>query len=88
MKLEDWERVLPDRGSYWLTRFVILRLLGVIYAIAFLVAFVHPVLVDQPHANHHREDPAGSPVPQYLPPACAWIDWLTAALLLGALFLL
>jgi len=29
---------LPDQGSYWLTRFVILRLLGVIYAIAFLVA--------------------------------------------------
>ena len=57
-------------------------------AIAFLVAFVHPVLVDQPHANHHREDPAGSPVPQYLPPACMWIDWLTAALLLGALLLL
>ena len=57
-------------------------------AIAFLVAFVHPVLVDQPHARHHREDPAGSPVPQYLPPACLWIDWLTAALLLGALFLL
>lgn len=57
-------------------------------AIAFLVAFVHPVLVDQPHANHHREDPAGSPVPQYLPPACGWIDWLTAALVLGSLFLL
>ena len=57
-------------------------------AIAFLVAFVHPVLVDQPHANHHRTDPAGSPVPQYLPPACMWIDWLTAALILGALFLL
>jgi len=57
-------------------------------AIAFLAAFVHPVLVDQPHAKHHREDPAGSPVPQYLPPACLWIDWLTAALLLVALFLL
>lgn len=57
-------------------------------AIAFLVAFVHPVLVDQPHANHHRDDPAGSPVPQYLPPACLWIDWLTAALLVAALFLL
>lgn len=57
-------------------------------AIAFLAAFVHPVLVDQPHAKHHREDPAGSPVPQYLPPACLWIDWLTAALLIGALFLL
>jgi len=29
---------LPDRGSYWLTRFLILRLLGIVYAIAFLVA--------------------------------------------------
>ena len=38
MKLEEWERALPDRGSYWLTRFVILRLLGVVYAVAFLVA--------------------------------------------------
>jgi hypothetical protein len=57
-------------------------------AIAFFVAFVHPVLVDQPHARHHRADPAGSPVPQYLPPACMWIDWLTAALLLGALLML
>lgn len=38
MNLERWERALPDRGSYWLTRFVILRLLGIIYAIAFLVA--------------------------------------------------
>ena len=38
MKVDNWERVLPDRGSYWLTRFVILRLLGIIYALAFLVA--------------------------------------------------
>ncbi|MEO6971467.1 MAG: lipase maturation factor family protein [Chthoniobacterales bacterium] len=38
VKIEEWERALPDRGGYWLTRFVILRLLGVIYAIAFLVA--------------------------------------------------
>ena len=38
MKLENWERTLPDHGSYWLTRFIILRLLGFIYAIAFLVA--------------------------------------------------
>lgn len=57
-------------------------------AIAFFAAFVHPVLVDQPHANHHKADPAGSPVPQYIPPVCVWIDWLTAALVLGALFLL
>lgn len=28
----------PDRPTYWLTRFLILRLLGIIYAIAFLVA--------------------------------------------------
>src|SRR6476659_3458529 len=28
----------PARPTYWLTRFVILRLLGLIYAIAFLVA--------------------------------------------------
>ena len=57
-------------------------------AIAFLVAFIHPVLVDQQHASHHREDPAGSPVPQYVPPACAWIDGITAALVLIALLLL
>lgn len=38
MKLDEWERALPDRGSYWLTRFIILRLLGLIYASAFLVA--------------------------------------------------
>src|ERR1700712_4408764 len=31
-------RVPGDPPTYWLTRFVILRLLGVIYAVAFLVA--------------------------------------------------
>ena len=35
IRFTNW---LPDEGSYWLTRFVILRLLGLIYAIAFLVA--------------------------------------------------
>src|SRR5438876_2781763 len=35
----DFLRKLFARGnSYWLTRFVILRLLGFVYAIAFLVA--------------------------------------------------
>ncbi|HEY1770157.1 MAG TPA: lipase maturation factor family protein [Chthoniobacterales bacterium] len=38
MKLEQWEERVPDRGSYWLARFLILRLLGIVYAIAFLVA--------------------------------------------------
>ena len=38
MKWKDWLRARPGGESYWLTRFVILRLLGVVYAIAFLVA--------------------------------------------------
>jgi hypothetical protein len=29
---------MPDRPTYWLTRFLLLRLLGIVYAIAFLVA--------------------------------------------------
>src|SRR3954463_9384036 len=35
--IEDEDVEVP-KPTYWLTRFVILRLLGVIYAIAFLVA--------------------------------------------------
>ena len=39
MSVDRLERLLPEKGSsYWLTRFVMLRLLGVLYAIAFLVA--------------------------------------------------
>jgi hypothetical protein len=39
VSVDKLERLLPDRSaSYWLTRFVILRLLGLIYAVAFLVA--------------------------------------------------
>jgi Lipase maturation factor len=39
MQWERWRRLLGEAGcTYWLTRFVILRLLGFIYAIAFLVA--------------------------------------------------
>src|SRR5262249_59941806 len=33
-----FERVFALGNSYWLTRFVILRLLGFVYAVAFLVA--------------------------------------------------
>ena len=33
-----FQKVLAAGNSYWLTRFVILRLLGFIYAVAFLVA--------------------------------------------------
>ncbi len=29
---------MPDRPTYWLTRFLILRLLGIVYAVAFLAA--------------------------------------------------
>lgn len=55
--------------------------------IAFGVAFLHPLAVDLPHKGHHELDPAGSPVPQYVPPACLWIDWTLAAILLAALTL-
>src|SRR6266516_1409488 len=33
-----WMRLFARGNSYWLTRFVILRLLGFVYAVAFLVA--------------------------------------------------
>jgi hypothetical protein len=55
--------------------------------VAFGAALLHPVLVDRAHHRHHREDPAGSPVPQYLPPACAWIDWTVAGLVLLGILL-
>lgn len=51
--------------------------------IAFGVAAIHPLAVDLPHKSHHERDPAGSPVPMYVPPACLWIDWTLAALLLA-----
>jgi len=39
MRSERWRQWCSERGrTYWLTRFVILRLLGLIYAVAFLVA--------------------------------------------------
>ena len=62
--------------------------LGTAGWIAFGVAAIHPLAVDLPHRRHHELDPAGSPVPRYLPPACLWIDWTTAGLVLGALALL
>lgn len=54
-------------------------------AVVFAVAAVHPVAVDWPHLRRHREDSAGSPVPQYVPPPCVWIDWTLAALMVIAL---
>lgn len=56
--------------------------------IVFAEAAIHPLAVDLPHRRRHRVDPAGSPVPQYVPPACLWIDWTLAGLLLVALLLL
>ncbi len=56
--------------------------------IALTAAVVHPLAVDLPHKSHHEIDPAGSPVPQYVPPACLWIDWTLAAMVAGALWLL
>ncbi|TDW96234.1 lipase maturation factor family protein [Dinghuibacter silviterrae] len=45
----------PSRPSYWLTRFVILRLLGAVYAVAFLVAINQLV----PLVGAHGLLPAG-----------------------------
>lgn len=56
--------------------------------VAFAVALAHPILVDRAHHRRHRDDPAGSPVPQYVPPACVWIDWTVAALVLLGIQLL
>ncbi|MGH7557201.1 MAG: hypothetical protein ACREMD_05400 [Gemmatimonadota bacterium] len=56
--------------------------------VAFGAALLHPILVDRPHHRHHRGDPGGSPVPQYVPPGCLWIDWTLAVLVLGGLLLL
>jgi hypothetical protein len=57
MKIGDFFRKLFARGnSYWLTRFVILRLLGFVYAMAFLVAINQLVPLIGEHgltpANH------------------------------------
>ncbi|HEY1870393.1 MAG TPA: hypothetical protein VGG71_05005, partial [Chitinophagaceae bacterium] len=37
-EFEDHSRPIKTRPTYWLTRFMILRSLGIVYAIAFLVA--------------------------------------------------
>ncbi len=65
--------VLDLRGAGW---------------VALATSFLHPILVDAPHRRHHRADPAGSPVPQYLPDACVAIDWTLTALVVGALVVL
>lgn len=75
--------LIMDGATGW--RYASLRVAG---WTAFAVAAVHPLAVDLPHRGRHADDPAGSPVPQYVPPACVWIDWTLAALLLGALLLL
>lgn len=72
-----------DGSNAW--RYTSLRTAG---WIALAAAALHPLVTDLPHKRHHEKDPAGSPVPQYVPPACLWIDWTLAALLLAALLLL
>ena len=40
-------RSLPAADRYWLTRFVLLRLLGFVYAVAFLAAALQLVPTDR-----------------------------------------
>lgn len=56
--------------------------------IAFAAAILHPLAVDRAHHRRLRRDPESSPIPQYVPPACFWIDGTVAALVLFALFVL
>ena len=47
IRSDSESRILADQAgsppTYWLTRFVILRLLGVVYAVGFLVAILRIV---------------------------------------------
>lgn len=56
--------------------------------VAWAAAILHPILVDRAHHRAHRADPESSPVPQYVPPACVWIDVTLAALVLFAILVL
>src|SRR5437762_13586713 len=51
-----FQKLFALRNSYWLTRFIILRLLGFVYAVAFLVAAQQLVSLVGEHgltpANH------------------------------------
>src|SRR5882724_12907175 len=53
------DKIFALGNSYWLTRFVILRLLGVVYAVAFLIAAQQLVPLIGEHgltpANHFLE---------------------------------
>src|SRR5947207_1630468 len=59
MKGESFQKLFAAGNSYWLTRFVILRLLGFVYAVAFLVAAQQLVPLIGGHgltpANHFLE---------------------------------
>jgi hypothetical protein len=53
-----FRKIVAEGNSYWLTGFVILRLLGFVYAVAFLVAAQQFVPLAGAHgltqANHSR----------------------------------
>src|SRR6202035_3192499 len=68
-----FQKLLAAGNSYWLTRFVILRLLGFVYAVAFLVAAEQLVPLVGAHgltpANHFLaaiRSQTGSPI------ECMW----------------
>jgi hypothetical protein len=82
---------MPDRPTYWLTRFLILRLLGIVYAIAFLVAInqILPLIGSNgltPVDTFLRRvtDSLGYSGGFFRLPSIFWLDHSDTALLTGA----
>jgi len=93
MESERWRRLLSEADStYWLTRFVILRLLGFIYAIAFLVAAnqIVPLIGEHglrplPLFLEHVREALGSSFAGFLRlPSLFWLDHSDTTLVLVA----
>src|SRR5712691_7017819 len=93
MQPQRWRRLLSEADStYWLTRFVILRLVGFIYAVAFLVAAnqIVPLIGEHGLLPLHlflerARDAFGSSLAAFLHlPSLFWIAHSDSALLFAA----
>ena len=84
-----------SKDSYWLTRFILLRLLGLVYAVAFLAAAEQVVPLIGAHGLLPNRIPRHLPVPPLLdgrpfpkrapPPLVIWLfRWLIFRIMLGS----